>query len=87
MYYGTTIHYHLSARDSDYSNMAANNFILDYAVKWAIEKGLNNFFLGGGTNSDETNSLLNLKQISQGKGKISLSGKKYIILRFITKSF
>ncbi|MCA0987044.1 lipid II:glycine glycyltransferase FemX [Guptibacillus algicola] len=42
------IHYHLLGSDEDYLRFATNNFIVDYAVKWAKKKGFKAMHLGGG---------------------------------------
>ena len=55
-------HYHLSGRDRDYSRYAANNLILWYAIKKAKERGCKWFHFGGGTTSDESDSLLKFKK-------------------------
>ena len=55
-------HYHLSARDREYSKYAANNLILWHGIKKAKERGCKWFHFGGGTTSDENDSLLLFKQ-------------------------
>ena len=55
-------HYHLSARDREYSKYAANNLILWHGIQKAKERGCKWFHLGGGTTSDEKDSLLLFKQ-------------------------
>lgn len=55
-------HYHLSARDREYSKYAANNLILWYGIQKAKERGYKWFHLGGGTTGNEDDSLLLFKQ-------------------------
>lgn len=55
-------HYHLSARDREYSKFAANNLILWHGIQKAKEKGCKWFHFGGGTTGDESDSLLLFKQ-------------------------
>ena len=55
-------HYHLSARDRNYSKFAANNLILWYGIQKAKERGCKMFHFGGGTTGDESDSLLKFKK-------------------------
>ena len=55
-------HYHLSARDREYSRYAANNLILWYAILKAKERGCKWFHFGGGTTGNENDSLLRFKK-------------------------
>ena len=55
-------HYHLSARDREYSKYAANNLILWHGIRKAKERGCKLFHFGGGTTGDENDSLLLFKQ-------------------------
>lgn len=55
-------HYHLSARDREYSKYAANNLILWYGIQKAKERGCKWFHFGGGTTGEEDDSLLLFKQ-------------------------
>ena len=55
-------HYHLSARDREYSRYAANNFILWYGIQKAKERGCKWFHFGGGTTGDDNDSLLKFKK-------------------------
>lgn len=55
-------HYHLSARDREYSKYAANNLILWYGIQKAKERGCKWFHFGGGTTSEDNDSLLLFKQ-------------------------
>ena len=55
-------HYHLSARDRDYSRYAANNLILWFAIRKAKECGCKWFHFGGGTTGAEEDSLLKFKK-------------------------
>ena len=55
-------HYHLSARDREYSRYAANNLILWYGIQKAKERGCKWLHFGGGTTGDENDSLLRFKK-------------------------
>ena len=55
-------HYHLSARDREYSRYAANNLILWYAIQKAKERGCKWFHFGGGTTGNDDDSLLKFKK-------------------------
>lgn len=55
-------HYHLSARDREYSKYAANNLILWHGIQKAKERGCKWFHFGGGTTGEEADSLLLFKQ-------------------------
>lgn len=55
-------HYHLSARDREYSRYAANNLILWFAIQKAKERGCKWFHFGGGTTGNEDDSLLKFKK-------------------------
>lgn len=55
-------HYHLSARDRDYSRYAANNLILWYGIQKAKERGCKWFHFGGGTTGNDDDSLLKFKK-------------------------
>lgn len=55
-------HYHLSARDREYSRYAANNLILWYGIQKAKERGCKWLHFGGGTTGNEDDSLLRFKR-------------------------
>lgn len=55
-------HYHLSARDREYSRYAANNLILWYAIRKAKDRGCKWLHFGGGTTGNENDSLLKFKK-------------------------
>ena len=55
-------HYHLSARDREFSRYAANNLILWYGIQKAKERGCQWFHFGGGTTGDDNDSLLKFKK-------------------------
>ncbi len=55
-------HYHLSARNREYSRYAANNLILWYAIKKAKAIGCKWFHFGGGTTGDDDDPLLHFKR-------------------------
>lgn len=55
-------HYHLSARDREYSRYAANNLILWYGIQKAKERGCKWLHFGGGTTGEDDDSLLKFKK-------------------------
>lgn len=55
-------HYHLSARNREYSRYAANNLILWYGIQKAKERGCKWFHFGGGTTGEDEDSLLKFKK-------------------------
>jgi hypothetical protein len=61
-HYGEFFHYHLSGR-TEKANSTVNNFLLDEAVKYAIEIGAKKVHFGGATSSDANDSLLRFKGI------------------------
>lgn len=62
MYSDDYAHYHLSARDREYSRYAANNLILWYGIQKAKERGCKWLHFGGGTTGAEDDSLLKFKR-------------------------
>jgi len=61
MFSGTYGHYHLSGSDKSQLSLSPNNFMLWEAAKELQKRGVKRFHLGGGTNSDEENSLFKFK--------------------------
>ncbi len=59
---GLYCHYHLSGRSNDCNDNSVTNFILDIAIKKAIEMGANKFHLGGGRTNKTDDSLLKFKK-------------------------
>lgn len=55
-------HYHLSGSDKNHLSLSPNNFMLWEAAKELQKRGVKRFHLGGGTNSDEENSLFLFKK-------------------------
>lgn len=55
-------HYHLSGSNKEYLTLCPNNFLLWEVAKVLKAKGVKYFHLGGGTNSDDNNSLLEFKR-------------------------
>ena len=55
-------HYHLSARDREYSRYAANNLVLWYGIQKAKERGCKWLHFGGGTTGEDDDSLLKFKK-------------------------
>ncbi len=74
--YGNYAHYHLSARDNDYASLAANNLILDFALKFAKTKGCKFFHLGGGSSTSENDRLFLFKSDFSKKYLDFFIGKK-----------
>ncbi len=69
-------HYHLSGRDKNYPSLASNNFLLDKAIRLAIESGAKYFHFGGGNSADNDDPLFKFKaNFSKGKGDFYI-GKK-----------
>lgn len=62
IYQGIYGHYHLSGSDRNYLHFNPNNFLLWNAAKELQNQGVKLFHLGGGTTSDENDSLLGFKQ-------------------------
>ena len=54
-------HYHLSGSDKDFQNLSPNNLLLFEAAKELKRRGIKKFHLGGGSDSDPKNSLLEFK--------------------------
>lgn len=55
-------HYHLSGSDKNFLNLSPNNFLLWEAAKELRRQGIGVFHLGGATDSDENNPLLQFKR-------------------------
>lgn len=47
------LHYHLSASEAEYRNLAPSNLLLYKAALWGYEQGFKSFHLGGGVGSEE----------------------------------
>jgi len=62
MYSEDYAHYHLSARNREYSRYAANNLLLWYGIQKAKQLGCKVFHLGGATTESEDDSLLRFKK-------------------------
>lgn len=56
-------HYHLEGSDRDYSSTGANNLLLWKAACEMHRLGVREFNLGGGTSSDEDDTLLKFKKV------------------------
>lgn len=55
-------HYHLAGSKKEFLNLSPNNFLLWEAAKELKKRNVEYFHLGGGTNSDESNSLFQFKR-------------------------
>ncbi|MFD1020258.1 GNAT family N-acetyltransferase [Thalassobacillus hwangdonensis] len=53
MSYGDFVHYDLVGSDQNYLKLCPNNFVIDYAAKWAKENGKMYLHLGGGYTGDD----------------------------------
>ena len=62
MYSGPYGHYHLSGSDKSQLGLSPNNFMLWEAAKELQKRGVKCFHLGGGSSSDEDNSLFLFKR-------------------------
>ncbi|MBN1252563.1 MAG: GNAT family N-acetyltransferase [Bacteroidales bacterium] len=73
---GEFAHYHLSSRDRKFSSLAANNLVLDEAIKIAIESGAEYFHFGGGNSNNSDDPLFKFKaNFSKGRADFYI-GKK-----------
>ncbi len=68
LYNEDSMHYHLSGTLSEYMTLAANNFLLYNAAIWGCEKGITQFHLGGGVDSED--SLFSFKKSFNKHGLI-----------------
>ena len=62
MYDGIYGHYHLSGSDKQYLNLSPNNFMLYQSALELKKRGVELFHLGGGTSSDQDDSLFAFKK-------------------------
>ncbi|MFK3960790.1 lipid II:glycine glycyltransferase FemX [Pseudalkalibacillus hwajinpoensis] len=69
MYGDEYIHYHLLGSDHEYLSLATNHFIVDYAIKWAKERGFKAMHLGGGYEGND-DSLYKFKKHFNKKGAL-----------------
>lgn len=76
-YDGIYGHYHLAGSDIRKLKLSPNNFLLWEAAKELKNRGVKYFHLGGGINSDETNSLFQFKR------KFSKSTRDFYIGKLI----
>ena len=76
IYGNDKMHYHLSASDRKYQNLAATNLLLYEAACWGCENGFKSFHLGGGLGSKE-DSLFKFKKAFNKNSETYFSiGKK-----------
>ncbi len=71
-----SMHYHLSASDRDYQNLAATNLLLFEAACWGCENGYKSFHLGGGLGSEEDSLFKFKKAFNKNSGTYFSIGKK-----------
>ncbi len=76
MFYKQYAHYHLSGRVKEFSNLAPNNLILDYAIRYAQEQKCRCFHFGGGNTNSNTDTLFKFKSNFSGTHKDFYIGKK-----------
>lgn len=90
------LHYHLSASDKEYQNLAPTNLLLYEVACWGCENGYKTFHLGGGLGSKEDNlykfkKVFNTKSDTNFKiGKKIFNEKIYnelILIRYSNKEF
>jgi hypothetical protein len=60
-FYNKIAHYHLSARNINYNNFPATNYLLNYAILESIKSGMKYLHLGGGTTNGENDPLFKFK--------------------------
>ena len=70
LYYNDFVHYHFSGSAKEFLNLAPNNFMLDFMVKHAIQKGCKIFHLGGGVTNCENDSLFKFKKSFNKNGEM-----------------
>lgn len=76
LFHNNQMHYHLSASDFEYRNLAASNLLLYEVACWGSENGYKTFHLGGGLGSQE-DGLLKFKKAFNKNSDTSFSiGKK-----------
>jgi lipid II:glycine glycyltransferase (peptidoglycan interpeptide bridge formation enzyme) len=76
MKFGTFVHYHLSAKLSDFSRLPLTNLILDYSINYSKKMGYNYFYMGGATTNNQDDSLLKFKKSFSKDYKYFYIGKK-----------
>lgn len=70
------MHYHLSATDREYRNLAPTNLLLYEAACWGIENGYKTFHLGGGLGSREDSLYQFKKGFNKNSSTYFCIGKK-----------
>lgn len=86
MYSGPYGHYHLSGSNKSKLALSPNNYMLWEAAKELKKQGVERFHLGGGINSDESNSLLLFKMKYSKSlydfclGKLIFNQEKYDVI-------
>lgn len=70
------MHYHLSASDRKYQNLAATNLLLYEAACWGCENGYKKFHLGGGLGSKEDSLFKFKKAFNKNSDTYFSIGKK-----------
>lgn len=76
MYSDSYGHYHLAGSDKDYSGFGANNFMLWNTARELKRLGIKILHLGGGTTSNQDDSLLKFKKAFSSNAKEFFIGKK-----------
>jgi len=67
------MHYHLSASDMEFRNLASTNLLLYEAACWGCENGYKSFHLGGGLSNSEDDGLFRFKKAFNEKSETSFS--------------
>lgn len=70
------LHYHLSASDADYRQLAPTNLLLYEAACWGCENGFHTFHLGGGVGSREDGLYAFKKSFNRNSGSVFTIGRK-----------
>lgn len=70
------MHYHLSASNKEFQNLAATNLLLYEAAAWGHENGYKSFHLGGGLGSREDNLFKFKKAFNKESDTFFSIGKK-----------
>jgi hypothetical protein len=76
LYSNKQLHYHLSASDKEYQNLAPTNLLLYEAACWGCENGYKSFHLGGGLGSREDNLYKFKKAFNKKLDNIFAIGEK-----------
>lgn len=76
LYSNEQLHYHLSASDREYQNLAPTNLLLYEVACWGCENGYKTFHLGGGLGSKEDNLYKFKKVFNKNSNSFFSIGRK-----------